>query len=208
MALQQEEVQDSVGAQPELPVEVPVPLRRLGHINVEDLGSASANQPPEPKLGDRVMVVKEPWLQLLLDGSKTMEIRGCKSRPGFVWIAAKGSVYGHATIIESLVLTPEEFRAREAEHRWPANRTLPYERLCGLRLTDVGKLPTPIPYWRPPAAVGWNLFRAGPEDANVKATTPQKRKECQENAPRRRRRRKADSGEPAQALQQETEENH
>ena len=76
-----------------------------------------------PRVGDRVMVMKDPWLQMILSGDKTMEIRSCKCRPGFVWLAAKGMVHGNIIITESVELTPEEFEARVSEHRWPANRS-------------------------------------------------------------------------------------
>lgn len=172
------------------------PLQRLGPLNVEDLGPSSDDRVDGvPKLGDRIMVVKEPWLDLILEGAKTMEIRGCKRRPGFVWLARQGSVYGSATITESIVLSPDEFRARESEHCWPVDKTLPYKRPCGLLLAETQKLPTPIPYWRPPAAIGWNIFRKGPEDVLVKPSKPQKLKRERTTASTGVRQRKRRNGE-------------
>ena len=52
------------------------------------------------------------------------------------------------------------------QHLWPQDAALPYERrVCGLALTAPQRLAEPIPYWRPPGAVGVNIFRRTAEDA-------------------------------------------
>ena len=149
-------------------------LQRLGHIQEEDLPQEERQGQKKPCLNDRIMVLKCDWLEMVLQGKKTMEIRSRKYRPGFVWLAASGSIYGSATIDTSVVLSEDEFRARGPEHPWPADRSLPYRRLCGLTLTDVQRLDAPIAYWRPPQSIGWNLFRRGPEDMPDKSVKPKK----------------------------------
>lgn len=151
----------------ELPVPGPAALQRLGHIGESDAAQEGNEGEQPPRIGDRVMVVQDQWLELILDGKKTMEIRGCKYRAGFVWLSSKGCVYGSVTITSSIDLTAAEFRARSTEHLWPENRAQPYKRLCGLLLVGARRLAAPVPYWRPPAAIGWNIFRNGPEDAAV-----------------------------------------
>ena len=156
----------------------PAGLQRRGHIEEADVEQALADEAPAavaaavpaaaPQVNDRIMVVREPWLDLILSNTKTMEIRGCKARPGLVWVATKGLIYGQVQITKTIDMSPEEFAARRAEHHWPEDRGLPYERLCGLLLANASRLPEPIGYWRPPAAIGWNVFRNGPEDMPMK----------------------------------------
>ena len=182
-------------------------LRKLGPLQEEDVAQAmqeeEEKQQQRPQVGDRVIVLKEPWLQLILEGKKTMELRGCKARPGFVWVAMKGNVYGSVIISRSVELSAEAFRARAAEHHWPQEWALPYERLCGLLLADAKPLPSPVPYWRPPAAIGWNVFRRGPEDMPAKGAKPQRarRAKRQEEQTQRKRPRKVQERPAAAAAE-------
>ena len=73
-----------------------------------DRGAAQRAQPPsspnnaappqaveaesrlQPAAGDRIMVLRQPWLDMVLDGHKTLEIRGKRARPGWVcWLATR-----------------------------------------------------------------------------------------------------------------------
>eukprot|EP00435_Cladocopium_sp_Y103_P017961 s4530_g4.t1 len=131
-------------------------LRRLRALdsksfsNVEQPGSRKTAL--EPQVGDRIMVVRQPGLDGILDGSKT-------SRLGYVWLGADGYIHGRAKIVEAVTLTAEALRAREAEHRWPADATVPYKVPRGLVLAEAERLPTPMSYWRPEIASGWNVYR-------------------------------------------------
>ena len=168
----------------------PAALQRRGHIEEVDVQQALAEEAPvvaeavavpalTPQVNDRIMVVREPWLDLILSNTKTMEIRGCKARPGLVWVATKGRIHGHVDITKSIDMSPEEFATRRAEHHWPEGRGLPYEKLCGLLLANPSRLPAPIDYWRPPSAIGWNVFRKGPEDWPMKGKGSQAAKKKQ-----------------------------
>ena len=152
-------------------------LQRRGHIEEADVRQAmEEDEHALPRVGARIMVVRDPWLQMILSGEKTMELRGTRCRTGLVWVGSKGFVHGSVTINQSIEMTVEEFATRRSEHHWPESRALPYQRLCGLLLTGPKKLPAPIAYWRPPAAIGWNIFRNGPEDMVVKASAPSRKR--------------------------------
>lgn len=59
----------------------------------------------------------------------------------------------------------EEFKAREAEHQRLAGESIPDgEAPVGLMLEQVMRLPVPLPYWPPPCAIGWNIYRTVAED--------------------------------------------
>lgn len=135
-------------------------------VPVEELRADS-----RPQVGDRIMVVKQPWLDRILDGAKTMELRGQKHCVGHTWLGAGGYIHGRVKIAQSVPLTEEEFKARQEEHQWPLSAGLPYKSIYGLILEDVETLPAPISYWRPPRGpIGWNIYRRAATDAPMKTT--------------------------------------
>lgn len=137
-----------------------------------DTGVAAVVAPPavlEPQIGDRIMVVREPWLGRILRKEKTMEIRNKRSRLGPVWLGCDGHVHGYANITDACVMTVEEFRGKAELHLWPSDAAPPYQRLCGLSLEGARPLPKPIPYWRPRTAIGWNIFRVKQDDMRPEA---------------------------------------
>ena len=40
----------------------------------------------EPRHGERILVLRREWLELILSGRKKMEIRGTRLREGDVWL--------------------------------------------------------------------------------------------------------------------------
>ena len=140
----------------------------------------------EPQVGDRILVVREPWLGRILSKEKTMEIRNKCSRLGPAWLGFDGHVHGYANITDACVMTVEEFRSKAELHLWPADAAPPYQRLCGLTLVEVQRLPKPIPYWRPRTAIGWNIFRVKEDDMR-----PEARGKAQDNEKKRQAKAKA-----------------
>ena len=51
-----------------------------------------------PRVGDRVLVLKEAWLRMILDECKTMEVRGARLREGDCWLGHRGVIKGRACI--------------------------------------------------------------------------------------------------------------
>ena len=47
-----------------------------------------------PQSGDRILVFKSEWIMRIMNGNKTLEIRGRRLRPGFYWIGSKGEGEG------------------------------------------------------------------------------------------------------------------
>lgn len=66
---------------------------------------APASNPPlplpldKPQIGDRVLVLREPWLMKVLTGEKTLEIRSRACRLGRTWLGREGKVYGSVDIV-------------------------------------------------------------------------------------------------------------
>ena len=89
-----------------------------------------------PAVGDRVLVMRQPWLDLVLSGEKTLQLRPTRHALGRVWLGMGGKVYGGVTIAGSRVLSEAEFHEFANQHLWPRDAALPYERrVCGLALT-------------------------------------------------------------------------
>ena len=62
-----------------------------------------------PVHGDRILILKEPWLQMLLRGEKTLEIRGATYSSGRYWLGCETVIHGDATFAHPrLILTEHE----------------------------------------------------------------------------------------------------
>lgn len=114
------------------------------------------------------LVVREPWIDLLLSGEKTWEMRAQRpSYRGWIGLIRKGSgmVSGVARLAEvGDPLSPEEMVAGFGKHRIPeaiirsgevSKWTTPW------KLTDVRALREPVSYRHPNGAIG--LFSLAPE---------------------------------------------
>ena len=55
-----------------------------------------------PRTGDKILVLKWQWLQLILDHKKTMEIRGMALRRGRYFLGFKKNIYGWAEFGDAL----------------------------------------------------------------------------------------------------------
>lgn len=116
---------------------------------------------------EKALVIREPWIDLILSGQKTWEMRG--QRPafrGWLGLIRKGS--GHVSCIARLVevghpLTEDEMIAAFEQHRIPesmirsgevAKWTTPW------KLADIRVLHRPVPYRHPNGAI--TLFSLDP----------------------------------------------
>ena len=114
---------------------------------------------PDPVSGDRVLVLKREWLDMILIGDKSLEIRGAQLRQGDCWLGCRGVVYGKACIGPALrIWTKQEWAALRPEHR-VSSPDLPYKRTWGLPLQDVSRLRCQAPYQRRHGAIGIAKFR-------------------------------------------------
>ena len=145
-------------------------LRRLAHLP-EDLPREA---PPHPQVGDRIMVLRLSSMGGILDNGKTMLIVSKKFRPGYTWIGTEGQIHGRVKIVNSIPLTPEDVKARQAEHQLPTNSKLP-KNPHGLTLAEATRLAAPVPYWQPDLALGWHVYRAAKNDLPLRSNCSKKR---------------------------------
>jgi hypothetical protein len=51
-----------------------------------------------PRPGDKILILRSCWLELVLSGAKTLEIRSRNLSPGLYWVGAKGKIYGRVRL--------------------------------------------------------------------------------------------------------------
>ncbi|CAE7483200.1 unnamed protein product, partial [Symbiodinium sp. CCMP2592] len=116
-----------------------------------------------PTLGNRIMVLKEGWVALILSGTKTMELRNQPAKTGPIWIGFEGRVYAHAEISDCRQMSQEIYEETRAQHRH-MGKMKQGDSLYGLVLTNLVQLAHPIDYYQKPATVLWENFRTGPDE--------------------------------------------
>ncbi|CAE7334026.1 unnamed protein product [Symbiodinium sp. CCMP2592] len=121
----------------------------------------SRREGPVPEEGDRIMVMKEAWLQLVMNRLKTLEIRGAPAALGRTWLGCNGQIHGAANIVNCSIITEADFQATRAQHRHLGEMPN-YKKTYALALQDVTQLEPSIDYYRLPATSPWAVFRTGP----------------------------------------------
>lgn len=107
------------------------------------------------------MVMKEAWLQLVMNRLKTLEIRGGPAALGKTWLGCNGQIHGAANIVDCSILTEEHFQTTREQHRHLGEMPR-YRKTYALTLQDVTPLDPCIDYYRLPVTAPWATFRTGP----------------------------------------------
>ncbi len=105
-----------------------------------------------PRAGDKILVFKKRWRDLVLRRRKTMEIRGAALKPGRYWVGCRGEISGHVTLGAALPITDASTWASLRERHCVEDAALPYKRTFGLPVLSVGKI-TPLKYTHPRGAL-------------------------------------------------------
>lgn len=139
----------------------PAPLRRAAP-------AAARHAPPPPDAGApgpgaaRALLVRRPWVDLLLDGSKTWEIRGAAtSLRGRVALACSGTglILGGASLVACHgPLSAAQLESAAHLHRVPVGAHPAgkrYKRVFAWEFAAAERLATPRRYKHPQGAVIW-----------------------------------------------------
>jgi len=65
------------------------------------------------------LIIKSPWIELILEGKKTWEIRGSNTKirgPVALIKSGSGKVFGEANVIDSKELTLEDYQTSRKFH--------------------------------------------------------------------------------------------
>ncbi|MDQ6436334.1 hypothetical protein RB623_19935 [Mesorhizobium sp. LHD-90] len=108
------------------------------------------------------LIIDDPWIGFILDGSKTWEMRstGASHRGWFALIRkGTGAVWGVARLVDSgAPLSPDDMIAAFEKHRIPAEMIRSGQVAkwnTPWKLADVRKLSAPVPYRHKSGAVTW-----------------------------------------------------
>ncbi|GEN52382.1 ASCH domain-containing protein [Halobacillus faecis] len=106
------------------------------------------------------LLIKEPWIDMILNGEKTWEIRGTNTKQrGTIGLIKSGTsqVFGTVEIADSLPLTTPVYEKSTGLHGIPEEdcQQMPYKRTYAWVLQNPVLYEEPIPYTHPLGAVIW-----------------------------------------------------
>ena len=127
------------------------------HGYAEWLAARTEDGVLRPLEGDSILIVKMEYVDALLNGEKTLEIRCRRLKASPRWIASGGTVYGVALFEEGQEIdTDFEWGKLRDQHKWDV-RCKPYTRTCMHAVIDP-KRTTPIRYKRRSGQIGMAKF--------------------------------------------------
>ena len=137
----------------------------MGHPCVPSAQDKGALGPPRaltgmatPQDGDRILVFRPRWLNLLLDKEKDLEIRGRNLSSGPCWLGCRGTIYGHCFLGSPIVIDSiEAWRGLRHRHRVEVDE-LPYKTTYGFPVHQCHRV-TLTSYEHLRGAVGIVRFR-------------------------------------------------
>ncbi|MFF2531369.1 ASCH domain-containing protein [Brevibacillus sp. NPDC058079] len=104
------------------------------------------------------LVIKSPWIDLILEGKKVWEIRGSKTKiRGKIALIQSGTglVVGTAELVDCKSLSLFDYQMAINEHCIQDCGVAPYSTIHAWVLMNAIRLQTPIPYVHPQGAVIW-----------------------------------------------------
>ncbi|RWZ51372.1 ASCH domain-containing protein [Halobacillus fulvus] len=106
------------------------------------------------------LIVRSPWIERILSGQKTWEIRGTHTKirgPIALIKSGSGMVYGEIQITGSKELTLEDYQSSQEYHTIDQahTRELPYKKTYAWMMEKPELYEEPIPYEHPKGAVIW-----------------------------------------------------
>ncbi len=110
-----------------------------------------------PKQNDRILILKFPWLGMLLSGEKTLEIRP-KPYTGVYWLGHKKLIYAKVEFGQPrLIRDDHEWQALREQHKVNGDKL--YDKTFGMPVVSCRPLKRTIPFHHPRGAVTIVKFR-------------------------------------------------
>lgn len=106
------------------------------------------------------LIVRSPWIDYILSGQKTWEIRGCNTKKrGEIALIKSGTscIYGTAEIVDCFELSLEHYQSSCLMHKIPVEHIncLPYKKTYAWVLRNPQIFKEPVRYQHPKGAVIW-----------------------------------------------------
>ena len=127
----------------------------IGHYVVQQIWVPTAERQP-PNLAsqplDRILQLKRQWLDLILDGAKTLELRH-QPLSGTCFLGCDKVIYGVATFtVQEEIKTMDRYRELLPRHRCDRD-TLKYNHTWAMEVANVHRIPE-VPYHATKGAIG------------------------------------------------------
>ena len=106
----------------------------------------------------RALIIKQPWIDYILNGKKTWEIRGSKTNiRGVIELIQSGSglVVGKCKIIDCKELKLQEYKRSTIYHNINNTDKLPYKKTYAWIISNAERYNNPRPYSHPKGAIIW-----------------------------------------------------
>lgn len=111
-----------------------------------------------PQHGERILVLRKPWLDMILSGEKTVEVRSRRVTPGDCLLGCRGRIYGRVHLGLPIELTdPFVWEQHRIHHRCEGACRTP--RSFGMPLSNVMAFLEHVPYTHPRGAIGFVRYR-------------------------------------------------
>lgn len=104
------------------------------------------------------LIIKKPWIDLILSGKKVWEIRGClTNKRGTIELIQSGSglIIGCCELIDCIKLDLKVYKKAIDKHCIKNVETLPYKSTYAWVITNPVRYEKPKPYKHPNGAVIW-----------------------------------------------------
>ena len=107
-----------------------------------------------PQLGERILVLRPNWLELIISGEKTLEIRGRNLCAGKYWLGCRGRIDGRAVFEPAFqIQSAATWHSLRHQHRVETDE-LPYKTTFGIPVRFCERVSPPISYTIKRGAVG------------------------------------------------------
>ncbi len=107
----------------------------------------------------KALIIKEKWLNLILSGKKTWEIRSSSTRiRGKILLIKSGSkqIFGECELVDTIKLDLDQYKISVNKHCINVKQDiLPYKNTYAWVLQNPQEYNNPIPYKHPMGAVIW-----------------------------------------------------
>ncbi len=107
----------------------------------------------------KALIIKKPWIDYILDGKKTWEIRGANTKiRGKIELIQSGSgvVVGQVELVDCIQLSPQDYRNSSDKHCIKEDLDkIPYKKTYAWVLKNPVRYDNPRPYIHPMGAVIW-----------------------------------------------------
>ena len=106
----------------------------------------------------KALIIKQPWIDYILDGRKVWEIRGSNTKiRGKIALIQSGSglIIGECELMDSIPLDERTYKQGKEFHRIPNTETLPYKKTYAWVIANAIRYDSPKPYKHPNGAIIW-----------------------------------------------------